>query len=970
MPEGPVRSSHRRRGLGLLAAVAALTLLPAIVLGADDGAADHAADVAQLRQIVEKMRGTDRERADGGTERLVGMPALSGADLRFLGLRPGTGACAGAYERADRTLGDSCTHGLDVPMDEAAAMELAACNPDQDITTCPPPPGWALPTRIPCYTAGPFVDVLYLYWGTSQFDAAKEQIRRSVASVDKLFDISARSASGTDYVRHVRWRMDASCKLKVTPVQVPSSVNPGDIFGIKDNLINRGIIKSSAKYLGYIDEPGCGGGIAELTNDTRASQANYSNQGGTLGLTFGCLEGYHPYAGFGATIAAHELMHTLGAVNPNTPHTTGGHCWDDDADAHKGGDTMCYDDGYPGTFTQFCSTTYPETFDCRKDDYYNPLPASGSFLTRYWNAARNQFLAMAEPAKWDNLAKPTVTFVKPPVGGTVGGSNPAVIAVDDRGIGVESVAWSVNGAPAFGNDTTLQLDTVKSAEGGYSNGIELTIGATVKDRGMFTTAVTRKAVVANPTIRLVTPAATSVLSGPFSWSASALAVSGKTVTKVQLVVDDKVVMTDTTSPYGGIYDPQIPAAGGDMYIGIAARVTDSAGIVRTTPYRYLARPAPTIKWRAPSEYNPVDFPFDAPAGSIVKFTVDASTLAPGGVHRVLFRENGVTVAAATDYAAPYTFDYTVPAAGATKLISARAVDTKGVYSTTEDIAVRSITPLSAVTFTAPANDVTTFSGMATFSLSGATAYDAACLFIDVQYGPCIDPEFESSVQVDMATLTKGAHVAHWQLQWTAGSDFRTAEGPARRFLVGGTSPTIAITQLTPGLRVTAKKTVGAIVSGVPSGVFVNQVSFYEGTELIGDDWNAAYYLTWDPRFQGDGSRTIRAVASLSDGTFVRAQVDVVVANFSARITAPVPGAHVDAGTTISLLATGTADSETVLETATFYLDGVVIARDRAASFNVPWNTGATTGTHTLTMRMLLNDGRTLTTPPQTLTIDP
>jgi hypothetical protein len=927
--------------------------------------------MAQLRQIVEKMRGSDRERADGGTEQLMGMPALSGADLRFLGLRPGTGACTGAYERADRTFGDSCTHGLDVPMDEAAALALAACNPDQDITTCPPPPGWALPTRVPCYTTGPFVDVLYLYWGTSRFADAKEQIRRSVASVDKLFDISARSASGTDYIRHVRWRMDSSCKLKITPVLVPGSVSSGDIFGIKDNLVSRGIIKASAKYLGYIDDPGCGGGIAELTNDTRASQANYSNLGGTLGLTFGCLEGYHPYAGFGATIAAHELMHTLGAVNPNTPHTTGGHCWDDEADAHKGADTMCYDDGYPGTFTQYCSTTYPETFDCRKDDYYNPAPASGSFLTKYWNAARNQFLATAEPAKWDNLAKPTVTFVKPASGGTLGGSNPAVIAVEDRGIGVESVDWSVNGQPASGNETTLQLDTAKSAEGGYSNGIELTIGATVKDRGMFTTAVTRKAVVANPTVRLVTPAATSVLSGPFAWSVSAAGTSGKTIKKVELLVDDVVVASDTDSPYGGTFDPHLAASVGDLWIGVAARVTDSADIVRTTPTRFLARPAPTVKWRAPSEYNPVDFPLEAAAGSVVKFTVDASTLAPGGVNRVLFRENGVTVAAATDYSAPYTFDYTVPAAGTIRTISARAVDTKGVYTTTDDIAVKSITPLSAVTFSAPAAENTTLSGMATFSLSGASSYDWACLSIDAQYGVgCIDPDVESSVQVDMATLTTGAHVAHWQLQWQAGSDFRNAEGPARRFLVGGSLPTITITQLTPGLRVSARKTVGAIVSGLPSGVYVNQVSFFEGTELIGSDCCPAYYLTWDPRFQGDGPRTVRVVAELSDGSWIRNQVDVVVANFTARVVAPTPGVHVQPGTPVTLSATGTADIETVLETATFYLDGIVIARDRAASFNVPWIAAATTGTHTLTMRMLLNDGRTLTTPPQTLIIDP
>jgi hypothetical protein len=71
---------------------------------------------------------------------------------------------------------------------------------------------------------------------------------------------------------------------------------------------------------------------------------------------------------------------------------------------------MCYDDGWPGTFVQTCTSTYPETFDCKKDDYYNPAPASGSYLATHWDPARNRYLATAEPAKWDVLAKPTVTF--------------------------------------------------------------------------------------------------------------------------------------------------------------------------------------------------------------------------------------------------------------------------------------------------------------------------------------------------------------------------------------------------------------------------------------------------------------------------------------------------------------------------------------------------------------------------------
>ncbi len=71
------------------------------------------------------------------------------------------------------------------------------------------------------------------------------------------------------------------------------------------------------------------------------------------------------------TTPAHELLHTLGAVDNDAPHRSanGAHCWD-------GNDIMCYTDGT--TLQEICrgsdanqSAVLHATFDCNADDYFN-----------------------------------------------------------------------------------------------------------------------------------------------------------------------------------------------------------------------------------------------------------------------------------------------------------------------------------------------------------------------------------------------------------------------------------------------------------------------------------------------------------------------------------------------------------------------------------------------------------------------
>jgi hypothetical protein len=94
------------------------------------------------------------------------------------------------------------------------------------------------------------------------------------------------------------------------------------------------------------------------------------------------------------------MTHNLGAVQWGAPHSTEppgqslpqyGHCW-------QGADVMCYveDSGASHQMRIDCAAlpgAIPESYDCGRDDYFNPAPAPGSYLATHWNTYDSAFLA-------------------------------------------------------------------------------------------------------------------------------------------------------------------------------------------------------------------------------------------------------------------------------------------------------------------------------------------------------------------------------------------------------------------------------------------------------------------------------------------------------------------------------------------------------------------------------------------------
>ena len=89
----------------------------------------------------------------------------------------------------------------------------------------------------------------------------------------------------------------------------------------------------------------------------------------------------------GALVEVHELLHTLGAVNPSSPNSNGlGHCRDEL-------DIMCYSEG--GVKTVPRCAVLVELLDCGADDYFNARPPLGSYLSLNWNTANSRYLGPA-----------------------------------------------------------------------------------------------------------------------------------------------------------------------------------------------------------------------------------------------------------------------------------------------------------------------------------------------------------------------------------------------------------------------------------------------------------------------------------------------------------------------------------------------------------------------------------------------
>lgn len=214
----------------------------------------------------------------------------------------------------------------------------------------------------------------------SRYTEVLPVIRDEVRNIDDLVAVSAAKTGGG---KRVRWVTDTGCQPTILDLTLPAGTITSDWTTFRQAMIGAGYNAPDRKYLVFADANAiCG--LGDVYSDDRP-YSNY-NDGYASGGMFarvdtGCWTNPR------TSSAAHEVLHTLGAVQRTAPHATSlGHCTDE-------ADEMCYDDGSGSPMTSVCATE--SLLDCGNDDYFAVNPTPGSWLDQHWNTANSSFLADA-----------------------------------------------------------------------------------------------------------------------------------------------------------------------------------------------------------------------------------------------------------------------------------------------------------------------------------------------------------------------------------------------------------------------------------------------------------------------------------------------------------------------------------------------------------------------------------------------
>lgn len=294
--------------------------------------------------------------------------------------RPVAVGCAGPSSVLLPT--GSCVHTTDVlPVGAAAAK----------------PPAGVKPTCYADGQSGARVQLVYGYVSGAPNRAKTVVPRIRSVMAPRMEGVVRRAAEGKDL--GIRFAFDGGCKqLSVLAIAFPRGVigsdDPNQQFSkMITHLRSLGLNRGDRKYLviwdHWNDKSICGLGelwAPELPDPVAVSDGRLTDSS-TPKFSAVWSRAFSPrgpscweLGPSGALVQVHELLHTLGAVQPDAPHSDGdGHCLD-------GPSTMC-----PGPGVAACERMKAEPLDCRNDDYWDPSPAQGSYLDTNRNLARSRF---------------------------------------------------------------------------------------------------------------------------------------------------------------------------------------------------------------------------------------------------------------------------------------------------------------------------------------------------------------------------------------------------------------------------------------------------------------------------------------------------------------------------------------------------------------------------------------------------
>jgi hypothetical protein len=274
------------------------------------------------------------------------------------------------------------------------AAELAAAGVTSVGLEAAPWRGTERPVDYPASTSsGSKIKVIYAY-AADQPDRFAQYADLMQTDAKAIAETVAAASGGAKTLRFDTGTDGGAGYVDIASVRLPQaaafyqSLAPASrSAAVKSGIASNARVNGVAHYAVYADglyASDSVAGIAEMYPDERKSTSNLNNRDNLWAFVWGM--GTPTFSSSHRTTLLHEITHTLGGVQANSPNgTTGGHCRDRY-------DVMCYDDGglkAGQTLVQACATVQ---YDCNGEDYFNAAPAAGSYLASNWNVYDSNFL--------------------------------------------------------------------------------------------------------------------------------------------------------------------------------------------------------------------------------------------------------------------------------------------------------------------------------------------------------------------------------------------------------------------------------------------------------------------------------------------------------------------------------------------------------------------------------------------------
>jgi hypothetical protein len=207
----------------------------------------------------------------------------------------------------------------------------------------------------------------------------KPNLDRYIRNIETVVNESALSSGGSQ--RRLLFRTTTSyCYFRLTEVVLSEAAvnNPNNEVQSFYQMINelKALGFNNRKYLIWAEsnQPSCG----QSTTITDSRKLNNPNNGVPSYARVNLQTAGGTCVDFGEL---HEIMHSLGAVQPDAPHAlAGGHCYDV-------GDMMCIDPPNPVESCPLVHHYY--RLDCNDDDYFDANSGTTGYTSLFFNIAND-----------------------------------------------------------------------------------------------------------------------------------------------------------------------------------------------------------------------------------------------------------------------------------------------------------------------------------------------------------------------------------------------------------------------------------------------------------------------------------------------------------------------------------------------------------------------------------------------------